>query len=359
MSIRLLLLLLTTLSACTAKPSTSVVEQSLTSTVDHLILPWHQDFARSTTDLLKSLEHFCQNPADTASLEQSRDAWRAAMMTWQTLQIVNFGPVTEGNQAWRIQFWPDTHNRVGQKVEALLAAQTPIDTTTLAESNVLVQGLSAIEYVLFDPNQASAERFTEPRTCMFLQAAAANTRSVAEKLAREWSPQGGNFAKTLLSPGPENLVFPTEDDVMTALISAVVMSIETIKNKELGGPFGGRPSTGRANPYHLELWRSGLSLQAIQTELASSEQLFLTGIQPAVLEKGHKELARRIEAAFNDSREKIAPLPSPLFKHLQDPQSLPRFQAAWDSLNQLLPLLKRELPATLQLQLGFNSSDGD
>lgn len=354
-----MLLLLTTLFACTPKPTTSVVEQALTNTADNLIMPWHQDFARSTAELRKSLERFCQNPSDSASLEQSRDAWRSAMMTWQTLQLVNFGPVTEGNQAWRIQFWPDTHNRVGQKVEALLAAQTPIDATTLAESNVLVQGLSALEYLLFDPSQASPERFAEPRTCLFLQAAATNTQTVAERLVHQWSPEGGNYVKTFLAPGPGNMAFPTEDDVMTALVSAVVMSIETLKNKELGEPFGGRPGAGRINPYHLELWRSGLSLQAMQAELAASEQLFLTGIQPTLIEQGHKELARRIEAAFTDSRQKIAPLPSPLFANLQQPDALPQFQAAWDSLDQLLPLLKREMPAKLQLQLGFNSSDGD
>ena len=359
MPTRLMLLLLTTLFACTPKPTASAFEQALTNTADNLIMPWHQDFSRSTAELRKSLERFCQNPSDSASLEQSRDAWRAAMMTWQTLQLVNFGPVTEGNQAWRIQFWPDTHNRVGQKVEALLAAQTPIDATTLAESNVLVQGLSALEYLLFDPSQVSPARFAEPRTCLFLQAAATNTQTVAERLAHEWSPEGGNYVKTFLAPGPGNLAFPAEDDVLTALISAMVMSIETLKNKELGEPFGGRPGAGRVNPYHLELWRSGLSLPAMQAELAASEQLFLTGIQPALIERGHKELARRIEAAFTDSRQKIAPLPSPLFVHLQQPDALPQFQAAWDSLDQLLPLLKREMPAKLQLQLGFNSSDGD
>lgn len=358
MSIRLTLLLLAALTACTPKPTPSAIETALAHTAHKLILPWHQDFVRTTEELHKSLQAFCQNPADAVALEVSRNDWRSAMLAWQTLQLVNFGPVTEDNQAWRVQFWPDTHNRVGQRVEALLAAQTPIDAATLAKSNVLVQGLSALEYVLFDPSR-TAEAFVEPRTCLFLTAAAANTQAVAERLLQGWSADGGNYMKTLLSPGPTNLAFPEQNDVLTALISAVVMSVETIKNKELGESFGGRPGTGHINPYHLELWRSGLSQQAMQVELAASEQLFLTGVQPELEDQGHRELAQRIETAFTDSRQQIAPLPTPLFTHLQEPDALPQLQAAWDSLNRLLPLLKHELPATLQLQLGFNSSDGD
>lgn len=358
MSIRLVLLLLAALTACTPEPKTSPVDTAFANTANNLIMPWHQDFARATADLQQSLTKFCEQPLSSESLQRSRDSWRSAMLAWQTLQLINFGPVTDGNQAWRVQFWPDTHNRVGQKVEALLAAETPIDVASLAESNVLVQGLSALEYVLFDPNRSQAQ-FENLRTCEFLVAAATNTRTVAEQLLQSWSADGGDFLKTFLSPGETNLAFPEQRDVLAALISALVMSVETIKNKELGDPFGGRPGAGRINPYHLELWRSGMSLQAMQAELAAADMLFLTGVQPVLAEDGHKDLARRISAAFEDSRQKLAPLPSPLFSHLQDPTALPQFQAAWGSLNQLLPLLKRELPATLKLQLGFNSSDGD
>ncbi len=360
MPTRLLLLFITVavLAAC-SKPAPSAFESALTETAHSLILPWHQDFVRTTGELQHSLEAFCQNPEDEEALELSRNRWRHAMLAWQTLQLVNFGPVMEDNQAWRIQFWPDTHNRVGQRVEALLSAQTPIDAATLAEGNVLTQGLSALEYVLFDPGRASLESFREPRTCLFLTAAAANTQSVAKRLLEGWSAEGADYTTTFLTPGPTNLAFPEPDQVLTTVISAVVMSVETMKNKELGGPFGGRPGSGRVNPYHLELWRSGLSAQALQVELVASERMFLTAVQPILVERDQAELAQRIQAAFADSRAQMATLPSPLFTHLQEPEHLPALQAAWDSLNRLLPLLKHELPGRLQLQLGFNSSDGD
>lgn len=354
---------LTVLAACSPKstPSSapSPTTEVLSKTAQTLILPWHQAFVRDTGELRQRLESLCQNPSNPGELEASREAWRNAMLSWQVLQVVNFGPVQEGNQAWRVQFWPDTHNRVGQKVEALLEDETPIDSATLAQSNVLVQGLSALEYVLFDPSRAMPEQFDNPRVCLFLQAAAANTQGVAKQLLQDWLPEGGNYLKTFLSPGEGNLVFPATNDVLAALVGAIVTSVEKLKNKELGEAFGGRPGAGRINPYRLELWRSQLSLQAMQAELAANEQLFRVGVMPVLEAQGHKDLANRITAAFNASRERLASLPAPLFTQLQEPDALPQLQAAWDSLGQLLPLLKTELPTALQVHLGFNSNDGD
>lgn len=353
-----LVLLSTALAACTPKSAVSPAEVP-SNAADTLILPWHQAFVRDTQALGQSLERLCQNPTAAVELEASRESWRRAMLSWQVLQVVNFGPVQEGNQAWRVQFWPDTHNRVGQKVEALLADESPLDAASLAQGNVLVQGLSALEYVLFDPSRAGPEQFDNPRVCLFMQAAASNTQTVAEQLLLGWSAEGGDYRHTFLVPSASNLVFQDTDDVLSAVVSAVVTSIEKIKNKELGDSFGGRPGSGRANPYRLEFWRSGLSLQAMRTELTANEQLFRASVQPVLAARGHGELAGRIATAFQDSHAQLAALPEPLFTRLPDEETLPQFQATWDSLGRLLPLLKRELPESLQLQLGFNSNDGD
>lgn len=358
---RLALILCCAVSAvgCSPKHEPSPVDQALSTTAHELILPWHQTFVRDTAELQQSLERFCQNPGNPGELEASRQSWRTAMMSWQTLRVINFGPVADGNQAWRLQFWPDTHNRVGQKVEELLAKDTPITAEALAGSNVLVQGLSALEYLLFDPQKAALENYQNLRICEFLTAASQNTANVAKALHSGWAMEGDNYLGVFLSAGEGNIAFPTNRDVVTALASAVVMSVEFVKNRKLGEPFGGRPGGGRMNPYHVELWRSKTSLPAMQTELAADEQLFLKGLKPVLIAEGHADLANRIEQSFGDSRKALSALPAPLFDHVRNEQALPQFQAAWDTLGQLIALLKRDMPDALQIQLGFNSSDGD
>lgn len=355
----LMFLCLVCLAACTPEPQVTPEEKALSDTAHQLVLPWHQAFAASTAELARSLERFCQNPGNPGELEASRSSWRAAILDWQRLRPINFGPVQENNQSWRIQFWPDTHNRVGQKVEALLAQETPITPESLADANVLVQGLSALEYLLFDPGKSDPASLQAPRVCEYLRAAGTNTQTVAEGLAHGWTTGQGNFVGTFLSAGPGNPAFPSQKDAVAALASGLVGSLEVIKNRKLGDVFGGRPGSGRINPYHLELWRSQASLAAMQRELAAIRELYSTGLSPLLLAGGHGALAQQLDEAFNLTGKILADLPAPLETQIQEPALLPQFQAAFDQLGQLLALLKRDLPAALGLQLGFNANDGD
>lgn len=350
---------LASLAACTPEPQVSPEEKALSDLAHQLILPWHQTFATSTEELAQALERFCQNPGNPGELAASRASWRAAMLDWQTLRSINFGPVQEGNQAWRIQFWPDTHNRVGQKVDALLAQETPLSAAGLAEANVLVQGLSALEYLLFDPGKTDPATLQPPRVCEYMRAASANTRSVAAAVAGAWTTGQGNFVGTFLSAGPGNLAFPTQKDAVAAVASGVVSSLEVIKNRKLGDAFGGRPGSGRINPYHLEHWRSHLSLEAMQRELAADRQLYHTGLRPLLVAGDHQALAQQLDDAFANAEKILGQLSGPLFTQIADPAALPQFQTAFDQLGKLLGLMKRDLPAALGLQLGFNANDGD
>lgn len=353
------LALLSSLLACSPPPQTTPEEVALSNTAHQLILPWHQAFVASTGELAQSLERFCQNPGNRGELNASRASWRSAMLDWQTLHLINFGPVMEDNQAWRIQFWPDTHNRVGQKVEALMGQDTPLSAETLASANVLVQGLSALEYLLFDPGKSELSALQSPRVCAYLRAAGTNTHTVAQRLASGWASGEGNFVGTFLSAGANNLTFPSQKDVVAALVSAMVSNVEVIKNKKLGDVFGGRPGTGRINPYHLELWRSQCSLEAMQAEISANQRLFQTGLRPLLLAGNHKALARSIDDSFEQVTHSLGELPKPLFSSVEQPAALPRFQKVFDQLGQLLGQLKRDVPAVLDLQLGFNANDGD
>jgi predicted lipoprotein len=69
-----------------------------------------------------------------------------------------------------VQFWPDKKNLVGRQVEQLVNGDKPVDAAALGKSSVVVRGLSAYEYILFDskPDVASAEQ--KARYCPLLVA---------------------------------------------------------------------------------------------------------------------------------------------------------------------------------------------
>jgi predicted lipoprotein len=65
-------------------------------------------------------------------------------------------------------------NLVGRQVEQLVTAQPQIDAAALAKSSVVVQGLSAYEYILFDskPDVANAEQKAATARCWWPSASA-------------------------------------------------------------------------------------------------------------------------------------------------------------------------------------------
>lgn len=355
----LLLIGVALIGACSRQPSSSTEHQALSQSVNELLLPWHQHFAQQAKLLNDSAERFCQNPSNSGEFAATRDAWQSAMLAWQDLQIINFGPVAEDNQAWRIQFWPDRHNRVAQKVESLLSGETPLSSASLAEANVLVQGLSAMEYMLFDPSKGRLETYENPRACEYLIAVSANVEAIAQELYLAWQPQGGNFVATLLSPGESNVAFPTANDSLAAILSAIVSNLEILKNRKISEPFGGQPGNGHSNPFKVELWRSRLSLAAMKQQLSSDRKLFSSAIAPVLRDKNMGVLAKQIEQHLAQAEQQLQGIPGPLFDTLEDQEQLPRWQQVWQHLGQALSKLKADVPTVLQVQLGFNANDGD
>ena len=101
------------------------------------------------------------------NLETARADFLHAQKAWAELQPLLIGPLAEGNRSWQVQFWPDKKNLVGRQVEQLVTAQPQIDAAALAKSSVVVQGLSAYEYILFDskPDMANARRKPNTARC--------------------------------------------------------------------------------------------------------------------------------------------------------------------------------------------------
>ena len=90
---------------------------------------------------------YCDAPS--SDQDDVEDAWRHAMAAWQEVQLLAVGPVEEANRRFRLQFFPDNNEAVERGVDSALAGDGPITEAGIAEESVGVQGLPAIEYLLF------------------------------------------------------------------------------------------------------------------------------------------------------------------------------------------------------------------
>lgn len=364
-------LLLLALAATACSPGIDGERQVLVDTVDFAILPLHAEFVTASRSFDARVGDFCGVP-DVGNLRLAQDAWRRAMEAWQRVQTVRFGPVTDDNQAWKVQFWPDPNNLVRSKVEGLIGGGEALTPERLESASVVAQGLSAAEYLLFDAEGGALERYANERDadaarrCGLLQLVAGHTVGVADFLQQGWLPGQGGYAVTFANPGDDNPAYPAVADAQAALLDSIFAAVEIAKDDKLGEPLGERNDLGIAKPYAVEAWRSRHSLALIEATLDGAHRLYYAG-EPGGDGYGVDDLLRdRDGAALADAIDRqfavvmaTAPDGLTLFTAVEDAGSAETLGHWHESLSVLADLLKNEVPGILGVTLGFNERDGD
>ena len=352
--------LLLTLFACSPPPENRV----LTETSVGVIVPAYGDFVRQSTRLSQASASFCQAAEQTSAMETVRQQWRQTANAWAAIQSLQFGPLLQDNQSWKIQFWPDKKNLIARKVEALLAGDSALNAERIDKASVVVQGLSAIEYLLFDSSAGSIDAYSGPagaRRCELVQASTEHLQGVADYLHRAWRPDGGDYSGRFSKPGPDNASFPDAGVALANLAESLVYGAELVRRDKLERPAG--LSDGKAQPYQLEWWRSGHSSAAIAAQLRALKTLYRGGegfgLDDLLRAKAQNELAETIDQQFELSIAAADALPGKLFDAISAGQDAAALAALDSASRDLISLLKRDLPAALGIKLGFNAKDGD
>ncbi|UVE18640.1 imelysin [Pseudomonas sp. LS44] len=328
--------------------------QTSAALAQQVILPSYSRWVEADRQLAKSALAFCSGQEDLA---KARADFQGAQRAWAELQPLLIGPLAEGNRAWQVQFWPDKKNLVGRQVEQLVKTQPQIDAAALTKASVVVQGLSAYEYILFDSNIDLADSAQKARYCPLLQAIGARQQTLAEEILASWNTKDGMLAQLSKFPNPR---YADSHEAIAELLRVQVTALDTLK-KKLGTPLG-RLSKGIPQPLQADAWRSQASLANLAASLASAQALW-QGVDQhglrGLLGDEQKALAERIDAAYAEAQQKLAALQPPLGELLASEQGRQQLGDFYDSLNRVHRLQESELAKALGVQLGFNANDGD
>ena len=353
-------LVATALAACSPAPEQRLLEDTAKAS----LMPAYRDFADTATQLAAATQRFCAAPSQQA-LDASRELWRNSAVAWSGLQVKHFGPVTVDNVSWKVQFWPDRKNLVARKMEAFLQSGTSIDAQSIADASVVIQGLNALEYLLFDAKAGQLSRYQgdDTRRCAALQAVASHQQQVSRELYQSWLPEHGDYLGTFTQPGEGNLSFPDSQLAVATLIESLVEGAELVSRDRLSRPMGSDRKPAIAQPYMLEWWRSGFSAESILGSLNAMQRLYLAdklyGLDDYLRDRGQRALADNISAAFEKCITAAQDLDGSLFEQLSSGADTGKAQALLAEVQALLVMLKDELPAALDITLSFNGSDGD
>jgi uncharacterized protein len=339
--------------------------------VDGHIIPRYGVLARATSRLDAQVHSLCTGPTETG-LALVREGFATTLDAWNGIAHIRFGPVESEQRYFRFQLWPDPRGTGQRQVRQLLADQDSarLDPDAFAKDSVAVQGLTALEMLLYPEAEIGPADFAAQGgagyRCRFALAIADNLAAMAAATLADWTQGQRPYRLNLLEPGPASGAAPdggqarfADDRAVSAeLLKALNTGVQVVHQIKLAGPLGA--SDQAANPHKAESWRSRRSLANVCTNLRALEHLYATGFAqrlgtpPESVGIDHG-LALTSAAAVGACLSQ----PGTLLDESQTPDQRKALEDLRDLAFALQTRTGRGLAEALELMLGFNSLDGD
>jgi predicted lipoprotein len=263
---------------------------------------------------------------------------------WSGIEIIRYGPVSEDFRYERIAYWPERKNDVQRGMIKLLSDNDVLTPESIRTKSVAVQGLSALERLLFETENRAALLGTgaaAKRRCAAGSAIAGNLENLAREIVEAW-PGVKEKLKVPESPAPREAVTRFATDLLTIY--------QITGDLKLDAPMG--KTVGDAKPKAAQWWRSGLSSQTLALNLQSAADMSWIVLGPG--DEGNS-LVTVIETAQRLAENLALPLSEMVSDNVQRRNVL----LLRDAVRGARDLSGLYVPAALGITLGFNSLDGD
>ena len=360
--------LLTALPAHAQQPASFDHAGLARRALEQHIRPGYGRLASSAANLSGALSRFCAQQGSSGRQAVDR-AFDQLVDAWGGIDHITFGPVTMDNRLERILFWPDRRGLGGRQVVAALAARDPgvTDPAALAGKSVALQGLGALEIVLFGPG-AAEDAEARAHRCRFAEAITTNLAAMTRTIADEWSAPGG-YAQLWLGPSEANPAFKTAAETTLELAKALDRGIERLRDEQIVGPLG--LNAQRRKSQALFAIR-GRTMRAIAAKAAGLLDLYAKGgIQQAIMtarmtarpvtDRKPSEITTDAKAVASELRTvrsiTLALIQQP--RPFDDRTSTARLIQTGVPLKNARFIAAQLLTLTAGIPMGFTAADGD
>jgi len=295
--------------------------------------------------------------SDLTALEQK---WLAASQKWQSIQWLKVGPIIDESRIFRFQFWPDSNDAVAKGVRTLLARQEVVTSEYVSGRNVGAQGFPALETLIFadEPQTSLLTAHNKQKRCEVLSAISANVSNMADEVVTAWSATGGNYRTRFVEGTGE---FSGQVDVVEEVVTNWLEQLERIKDEKMLTPSAEGPP---GLPLMAESHISDTSLQNIKTNINSLIAIYTANdghgfddILNDHLEQG--TIATEMLEALTRAQSKINELSGSYDSALNQEQSRAVLQEVIEALRDFRTVLSADFIQAMDINIGFNSNDGD
>ncbi|MEP9372324.1 imelysin family protein [Mesorhizobium sp. KR1-2] len=325
--------------------------------IDGFVRPAYRDFHAATAQMASGAKALCAAPSE-ANLEAARKAFGATVDAWSRAEIIRVGPITEQNRLERVLFWPDRKSTGLKQVQAAIEAgdESASDPAGLATKSVAMQGLGALEYVLFGTGAETLAGPEGAHRCGFGAAVAANLDNMAGEVEVAWNAPDG-FAKTWATPGEGNALYRNGNEALSALFKIFVNGLELDRDVRLGGFLG--KTEAEDKPKQALFWRSAKTADTLAGNMAGMKALFEASGLGEPLGADERWIAGSIGFEFGNAIGAAEAARGPLADVLADPARRGKLAYLGIVTSSLSELFGIRFADALGLSAGFSSLDGD
>lgn len=329
----------------------------MAAAVNEFIRPGFAELATETETLAGAMAGLCATPS-AATLETAKTAFAGVAVSYGRIEFLRIGPLMQANRTDRLLFFPDRKGIALRQVQAILAGDdaSNTDATVLATKSVAVQGLTALEFVLYGTDAETLTTADGAFRCGYGNAIAQNMANIARDMTAEWNADGGT-ADHLMHPKPEYADYRTETEALEQLVGLVAHGVEAVRDARLN-PFIAK-GEAPAKPKQAIFWRSNLTVPMFEANLSGLADIMSRSAVARAVPEAHKDLYDAIQAEFAKGMEAGGVITSPVEQAVDDPAQAKGFVDMVEVTRNLQALIGDTLSTALGLSVGFSSMDGD
>jgi predicted lipoprotein len=330
--------------------------------IDGFIVPRIDTLSRTTAHLAETVQAVCRDGgandrARAAAVSSFADTVRA----WGGVDFIRFGPVSREHRLERVLFWPDPRATTSRQLNGLVAARKPelLEPGAIARQSVAVQGLTALEILLFDekaPLGSGTEEQARYR-CALAGTIAANIDAVARELKSGWTDADG-FRHKMLAAGSDNELYKDSSETVRDVVKAIATGLDLCRNRFVVPELTALAETP-PKKVRLPFERADLTGEFLFSSLAALHDLFdatgLAAYVPADKPWMASFLPNAWTSLLADAKrlDKLRATERGSDAHLQALRKM-RFD-----LGGIRLIIVKELAPNADIVLGFNELDGD
>jgi predicted lipoprotein len=338
-------------------PSAQAADGSGARIADEFARPALQALVESAGRHGIAVDALCAGP-DTEKLEAARKTFDTLVTDFARASVLRFGPLAAESRIERLFFWPDPRGIALRQVQGVLGKtdDTAARQETLADKSAALQGIPALEFVLFGSGSEQLGGSDGAFRCAYAAAISRNIGVIAEETLDGWSPDTA-FARSFTAPSADAEIYRSAQEVDGEIVKAMSTALQFLGAAELRPPLGETPE--KANGRRAPLWRSDLTFALAQARIGGVQALLDASGYAETVPSDQAYAIDSLRFELNTASTQLGEIDVPVEAAFADEAARGHLTVALLALDHARDLVSEDLSAALGLTMGFNALDGD